>query len=428
MPRNHTQRKIAASRSNSRYTIASGRRMVKATWVKKPSLGLSRDNTRIFVAMSFNEGAFGVYQTLWPLYIAALGANPAQIGVVMGLMGVLRLFALMPSGIASDRIPPRRLIVGARTMTALSMFLYGVAQSWWQLIPMGMIMAVGNIAFPSISSTIAEAAGSGRQRTRAFTLIYTVGPAIALLATPAIGGIVADFFGLRAILFVAAGFTAVAVGVFSTITPRAIQQHSGPPLTYRSTISQRPILLLCLLEMATIFTLTLGVTLVPNFLQDVRGIDTGTIGILGSASAVGSIGIWLMISRVRPFDQPLLAIGLAIVSVGVMLGLLIVGNSIFLLAIAYVLRGGYPVAWSLFSAAFGEIVDERYRQRAFALAEIMGGTGFALAPFAAGWLYEIKPVTPLIAGFLLVIPLSLGLQLVHRSVRVHQHALIEEPV
>ncbi|MGA7669422.1 MAG: MFS transporter [Nitrolancea sp.] len=396
--------------------------------MKKPSLGLSRDNTRIFVAMSFNEGAFGVYQTLWPLYIAALGANPAQIGVVLGLMGVLRLFALMPSGIASDHIPPRRLIVGARTMTALSMFLFGVAQSWWQLIPMGMIMAVGNIAFPSISSTIAEVAGSGRQRTRAFTLIYTVGPALALLATPAIGGIVADLFGLRATLFVAAGFTAVAVSVFSTITPRPIQQHSGPPVTYRSTISQRPILLLCLLEMATIFTLTLGMTLVPNYLQDVRGIDTGTIGILGSASAIGSIGIWLIISRVRPFDQPLLAIGLSIVAVGGTLGILVLGRSIFLFAIAYVLRGGYPVAWSLFSAAFGEIVDERYRQRAFALAEIMGGTGFALAPFAAGWLYEFKPVTPLIAGFLLVIPLSLGLQLIHRSVRVHQPALIEEPV
>ncbi len=428
MPRNHTPRRIAASRSNSRYTIASYRRVVKVTWVKKPSLGLSRDNTRIFVAMSFNEGSFGVYQTLWPLYIAALGANPAQIGVVMGLMGVLRLFALMPSGIASDHIPPRRLIVGARTMTALSMFLYGVAQSWWQLIPMGMIMAVGNIAFPSISSVIAEAAGSGRQRTRAFTLIYTVGPAIALLATPALGGIVADLFGLRSTLFVAAVFTAVAVSVFSTITPRPIQQHAGPPLTYRSTISQRPILLLCLLEMATIFTLTLGVTLAPNFLQDVRGIDTGTIGILGSASAVGSIGIWLIISRVRPFDQPLLAIGLSIVAVGGMMGLLAVGNSIILFALAYVLRGGYPVAWSLFSAAFGEIVGERYRQRAFALAEIMGGTGFALAPFVAGWLYEVKPVAPLIAGFLLVIPLSLGLQLVHRSVRVHQHALIEEPV
>ncbi len=396
--------------------------------MKKPNLGLSRDNTRIFVAMSFNEGAFGVYQTLWPLYVAALGANPAQIGIVLGLMGVLRLFALMPSGIAGDRIPPRQLIVAARSMTAASMFLYGVAQSWWQLIPMGMIMAVGNIAFPSISSVIAEAAGPGRQRTRAYTLIYTVGPAIALLVTPAIGGLVADFIGLRAIFFVAAAFTGAAVVTFSTISPREVRRHSGPPLTYRSTLGQRPILLLCLLEMATIFTLTLGVTLTPNFLQDVRGMSTGTIGVLGSASAIGSIGLWLMTTRVRPFDQPLMAIGLAIAAVGGMLGILVVGNSIILFALAYILRGGYPVAWSLFSAAFGEIVDERHRQRAFALAEIMGGTGFALAPFVAGWLYEIKPSIPLIAGLLLIIPLSLGLQLVRRAVHVDQSALLEEPV
>jgi MFS family permease len=313
-------------------------------------------------------------------------------------------------------------------MTAASMFLYGVAQSWWQLIPMGMIMAVGNIAFPSISSTIAEAAGPGRQRTRAYTLIYTVGPAIALLVTPAIGGLVADFIGIRAIFFVAAAFTGAAVVTFSTITPREVQRHSGPPLTYRSTLGQRPILLLCLLEMATIFTLTLGATLTPNFLQDVRGLNTGTIGVLGSASAIGSIGLWLMITRVRPFDQPLMAIGLAIAAVGGMLGILIIGNSLILFAVAYILRGGYPVAWSLFSAAFGEIVDERHRQRAFALAEIMGGTGFALAPFVAGWLYEIKPAIPLIAGLLLIIPLSLGLQLVRRAVHVDQSALLEEPV
>ena len=419
---------MTASCLISRYTIASDRRVVGAGWVKKPSLGLSRDNTRIFVAMSFNEGSFGVYQNLWPLYIAALGANPAQIGIVLGLMGVLRLFGLIPAGIAGDRIPPRRLIVAARSMTAASMFLYGIARSWWQLIPMGMIMAVGNIGFPSISSTIADAAGPGRQRTRAFTLIYTVGPAIALLVTPAIGGLVADAFGLRAIFFVAAAFTAAAVVTFSTISQRPIHQHSGPPLTYRSTISQRPILLLCLLEMATIFTLTLGVTLIPNFLQDVRGINTGTIGVLGSASAIGSIGLWLIISRVRPFDQPLMAIALSTAAVGGTLGLLVVGKSMILFAVAYILRGGYPVAWSLFAAAFGEIVDERYRPRAFALAEIMGGTGFALAPFVAGWLYEIKPAIPMIAGFLLIIPLSLGLQLVHRAVHVDQPALIEEPV
>ena len=377
--------------------------------------------------MSFNEGSFGVYQTLWPLYIAALGANPAQIGIVMGLMGVLRLFALMPSGMVADRVPPRRLIVAARSMTATSMFLYGIAQSWWQLIPMGMIMAVGNIAFPSISSTIAEVAGPGRQRTRAFTLIYTVGPAFALLLTPTIGGLVADLISLRAIFFVAAALTAVAVFFFSRITPRPVQQHTGPPLTYRTTLKQRPILLLCLLEMATVFTLTMGLTLAPNFLQDVRGVGTGMIGVLGSASAIGAIGLWLITTRVRPFDQPLMAIALATAAVAGTLGILTIGHSIVLFALAYILRGGYTVAWSLFAAALGDVADERHRPRAFALSEIMGGTGFALAPFAAGWLYEIKPVTPLIVGFVLIIPLSLGLLLVQRTLSAERTALVEEP-
>ncbi len=395
--------------------------------MKRPSLGLSHDNTRIFLGMSLNEGAFGVYQTLWPLYIAALGANPAQIGIVIGLSGILRLFALMPSGVASDHVPPRMMIVGARSLTATSMFLYGVAQSWWQLIPMAIIMALGNIAFPTISSTIAEAAGPGRQRTRAFTLIYTVGPAIALLVTPALGGLVADQLSLRAIFAVAGGLTLIAVGFYSRITPRAVLRHEGPPITYRNTLGQRPILLICLLELATLFALTLGVTLTPNFLQDVHGIGTGTIGVLGSISAAGSIALFVVISRVRPFDQPLLAIGLSIAAVGGTLALLIAGQSMVFFVVAYMLRGGYTVAWSLFAAALGDIATDRFRGRAFALGEIMGGAGYAFAPFAAGWLYEIKPETPLIVGLIMIVPLVFGAYWISRSIQNDNPSLIEEP-
>jgi MFS family permease len=378
--------------------------------------------------MSLNEGAFGIYQTLWPLYVAALGANPAQIGIVIGLSGILRLFALMPSGLVADYIPPRAMIVGARSLTAMSMFLYGIAQGWWQLIPMAIVGALGNIAFPTISSTIAEAAGPGRQRTRAFTLIYTVGPAVALLVTPALGGLVADLLSLRAIFFVGAGLTAIAVGFYSRITPRPVKRHSGPPITYRSTITQRSILLICLLEMATLFTLTLGVTLAPNFLQDVHGVGTGTIGVLGSISAAGSIGLFAIISRVQRFHQPLLAIALSIAAVGGSLALLVVGKSLPFYALSYFLRGGYTVAWSLFAAALGDIASDRFRGRAFALGEIMGGAGYAFAPFAAGWLYEIKPVTPLIVGVIMVVPLVFGAQWINRVVREATPVLIEEPI
>ena len=120
------------------------------------SLGLGRDNTRIFLGMIFNEGGLGIYQTLWPIYIASLGASPPQIGLVIGLLGLCRLVYLVPSGMLGDRIPPRTLIVSARLVAAFGTFLLGLAQSWWHLIPGVFIMSAGTIAFPALSSTIAR--------------------------------------------------------------------------------------------------------------------------------------------------------------------------------------------------------------------------------------------------------------------------------
>src|SRR5690606_19387157 len=159
--------------------------------------------------MIFNEGGLGIYQTLWPIYIASLGASPAQIGLVIGLLGLCRLVFLIPSGMLGDRIPARTLIVAGRLMAAFGALLLGLAQSWGHLIPGVFIMAGGTIAFPALSNTIAERAGTGWARTRAFTLIYTVGPSIAFLITPTLGGFIAQHAGLRTLLFISAGLTAI---------------------------------------------------------------------------------------------------------------------------------------------------------------------------------------------------------------------------
>lgn len=391
--------------------------------VRRPRLGLSHDNSRIFFAMTFNEGAFGINQTLYPLFIAALGATPPQIGLVMGTAGIARLIALAPSGIIADRIPPRRLIVVARAMTMLGMLGIALSQRWWHLIPAGMVLATSNAAFPIISNTIAESAGTGRNRIRAFTLIYTVGPSFALLATPAMGGLVSDWFGLRAAFYLAALLAAIALVFFTMIHERPIPKQEGPPATYVATLAQRPILLICLLELSTIFVLTLGVTLVPNYLQDVHGISIGRIGLLGSMAALGAIVLGIAINRVRVFQAPLIAIGLSIASVAGTLMLMIVGGTLVYFALGYILRGGYFVAWSLFAAALGEVTPERYRARAFAMAEIMGGAGFAFAPFVAGWLYGMEPRSPLVVALILIAPLLLGLGYVARVIRSERQAM-----
>ncbi|MBX6341326.1 MAG: MFS transporter, partial [Thermomicrobiaceae bacterium] len=358
----------------------------------------------------------GFYNTLWPLYIEALHATPPEIGLVIGLMGMIRLLFLLPSGHAAERVPLRRLIVGARALASVGLLLLAAAQQWWQLFPGIVLLGAANVAWPAVSSVIVENAGSAEERTRAFTLIYTVGPSLATVLTPALGGIVADVAGLRAIFLGAALLNALAVVFFSRIAPRPALHHDGPPVTYRAALAHRPILLVSGLQFVTIFVVTLGVTLVPNYLREVHGVEIGRIGWLGSVSAAGSVVLGIVISRARPFRRPLAGLALAVASVAGMLATLLVSGAFWLYALAYLLRGGYLVAWSAFYPALGEVTPDRLRGRAYALAELQAGAGYSLAPFAAGWLYDIHPAAPLATSLALIGPVLLGTAWVARAV------------
>lgn len=371
----------------------------------KLGLGLGHDNTRIFWGMIFNEAGFGVYMTLWPIYIAALGASPEQIGLVLGVQGFARLAFLLPSGPLGDRVRPERLVAGGRAFAVVGLVLIGLAQRWWQLFPGIVVLSAATVAFPSISNLIAERAGTGWARTRAFTLIYTVGPSASYLIMPVLGGLIAGLVDLHAVFYAGALLTAGAVAVFATVSSRPPVIHEGPPVTYGATLRQRPILIVFLLQFATIFVFSVGVTLVPNFLQDVHHVGVEQIGWLGSFAAIGTALIGVLISRSRPFRRPLAGIALSTGAVAGTLGVLLVGASLPLYALAYLLRGGYGAGWSGFYSALGEVTPDRFRARVYALAEIVAGTAVALAPFVAGWLYAMRPTGPLLVGLVLMVPL-----------------------
>lgn len=359
--------------------------------------------------MIFNEGGFGLYMTLWPIYIASLGASPTQIGLVIGLTGFARMLFLLPSGLLSDRLTHRTLIAGGRAMAVAGLLLIAASRRWWQLIPATTVMAAGTLAFPAISNAIAENAGQGWNRTRAFTLIYTVGPSAAYLITPTLGGFIAAQLSLRILFLCSALLTAGAVTAFATITPRPVVAHDGPPATYRSTLGERTILTVFALQLATIFVLTLGATLVPNFLQDVHGLGIERIGWLGSSAAIGSAILGVVIDRVAVFRRPLSAVALSTAAVAGMLVLMLVGRAFWLFALAYLLRGGYMVAWAAFYGALGEVTPDRLRGRVYALAELVAGAAVTGAPFVAGWLYSLRPTAPLMAGLLLIVPLLIAI-------------------
>ena len=380
------------------------------------SLGLAPDNRLMFWGMFFNEAGIGIFITLWPLYIASLDATPAQIGFVIGIWGFARLAFLLPSGMLMERFPAKRLILAARIGAILGFALMSIAQTWWQLFPGVILMAGSTASFPVISSVIADVAGRGRARVRAFTMILNVGPSAALLITPALGGILAEQISLRAIFVAAALFNIIGFLVFLRLSDRDVSVPQGPPVKYSEAFRHGGTLKILMLAFAVIFAGILGITLVPNLLQDTHGISVGQIGYLGSLAAVGSISLGLILNNVKVFENSMLSYSLAVSSVAGALLLFVLGQSIWMFAFAFILRGGLLATFSVMYATLSDVTPDRIRNRAYIVAEFMAGIGFTLAPFAAGWFYEVRPALPMTVGVVILVPIILTILWMSRHV------------
>jgi MFS family permease len=359
----------------------------------------------MFWGMFFNEAGIGVFMTLWPLFISSLGATPAQIGFVIGFWGFARLAFLLPSGMLMEKIPPKYLILGTRMGAITGFALISISQTWWHLFPGVILMAASTASFPVISSVIADVAGRGRARVRAFTMILNVGPSVALLITPALGGVLAESMSLRAIFVAAAIFNVAGFLIFSRMSDREVRVQQGPPVTYAEPFRHGETRTILLLAFVVVFSSILGVTLVPNLLQEVHSVSVGQIGYLGSLAAVGSITLGLLLNNLKVFENSMLGYSLAISSVAGALAMFVFGQSLWIFAIGFMLRGGLLATFSVMYATLSDVTPDRIRNRAYVVAEFMAGMGFTLAPFAAGWFFEVRPELPMIVGMIVLVPI-----------------------
>jgi len=207
------------------------------------------------------------------------------------------------------------------------------------------------------------------------------------------------------VMLLAAVLSALSLIVFSRIARQAPTAQPGEQSSYRAALADRRVRGLCLLQLATLLILTLGVTLLANYLRDVHRLTYADIGRLGSVAALGSVGLGLLFTRLRPFRQPLLGISVAVTCTALSFGVFLLLETFPGFALGFALRGGYTVAWSLFAAALSAAAPAHQRARAFALSEILGVIGYAGAPLLAGPLFTWHPAAPLAVALLASVPL-----------------------
>ncbi len=375
-----------------------------ATWRFAPFAELSRDNRLIVISNFLWGSSEGLWIYIYPLYIKSLGADPAQIGLVISLALAAMSITFLPAGLLADRCSRRKIILSSYLLGGGGMVLIAMAQDWRQIIPGLLLYYASAFCLPAVNSYIAHAS-QGQDLNRTYTVIQSAYSA-GLILSPSVGGWVGEKSGMRFVFWLSLVLICLAGMVIlriaeQPVAPRERGWGLGP------LASNRRFLLLTILVGFLFFAFYIGWPLTPNYLEEIRGFPLSAIGSLATAQSLGGVVLALWLGRLaRAHWGLIIAQFLVLVSYLLFLGLpfpLLVG-------LAYFLRGGFMAIASLSSAQVGKVVEGGSMGLAFGLFITVRNLVTVPVPYLTGYLYTLQPEFPFIASALLA-PLCILLTL-----------------
>ena len=359
---------------------------------------LSRDNRLMMLALFLWASGEGLFTYIQPIYVQQLGANPVEIGGVLALAGLAMTAAYLPGGILSDRIPRKIILLGGWLLGIVGALTMAAARDWRTFIPGIMLYSLSAFCVPAISATVADSA-HGASLARVITLVYA-GYSAGSIISPTVGGWLAQRTNMRTVYLVASACYAISTVVILMIKPQPVQARAWRRPSLRVVHSN---VLLALIVFTMFLPLYIGQPLAPNFMRNVAGWPVDRIGLLGSLYALGLTALSPLLGRWSA-RHPIrgLAAGQALVWASFGL-LLISAKGLPLIAFAaFFLRGGYGASRSLTGAQIAGQASAENRGAAFGLSETSVASAQMVAPYLAGWLYNLFPAAPLLAGLILI--------------------------
>jgi len=374
--------------------------------------------TRLLLASSFVATVpMGYLLVVLPLYLVRASIQPAFIGLLFTVSGLVSSLIVAFSGVLADRWGRRRFVMAGTLMPVLSYFVFAVTTEPAWLVAASVLGGVGlangaagALTISSFDALLAEKASEG-QRTRVFaasqalwSLALAVGSIAAAVPTmlrTSFG--VADLESYRLPYLAMAALTVAAAALLiplrEDISVRAARVASGW-LPRRS----RPAIATYALGIGFLgFGLGIAVQLLPLWFGLRFGVNEADLGPWYAATQLLSLGTVVVIPTLeRRLGGPRTVL-FALFASGTCLALIVLAPVFTVAASLFVVRGfftnlSWPFHQSLLMAA---TVPE---ERATAVGSGFAVWGFtnALGPLASGALLGAGVfVLPLLVGSLM---------------------------
>jgi len=386
------------------------------------------------VAMVFANIAAEMYMTMLPLYLKFLGADVLQIGVFFTVSQIVPLILQVLGGWVSDSIGRLRS-VAIGSLIGLGAFISPIFVPTWQwlYISEGLNALTRSLIGPSFGAFIAEETAE-QHRGKVYGITDTIYTVVTVIGPP-FAGWLADTYGFRIMLAVAAGiyiFATMIRLILAKIAGKKHPQQDGEKLSFSSlkgnfktvfglALAGGLLTWLLLTDGVRDIAFSMSFRLMPLYLEEIGGMSLQQIGWLSSffgiASMITTIPAGWFSDKVG--ERIVIAMGFFLEFLAMLL-LINVQNFI-----------GYASVWALFGVGVGLLSPAYQSLLSKALPERLRGTGFGLiytslgifslpAPVIGSFLWKtISPEAPFyitaIFALLTVIPAFLKFKLDKRD-------------
>ncbi len=397
---------------------------IKKTKRSSPPL-ISNILILFLISMILANLAGNMYGGLLPLYLKELNASVTQIGLFFTLSQIVPLILQILGGWISDNLGRLKSIAIGSVAGIIGYAVMIVSPTWrWVLLSEGINAVTRSLIGPSFGAFIAEQS-EAHNRAKVFGFTQSIYSIVVVLGPP-IGGWLAQRYGFRVMLMVAA-----CIYIFATLIRVYMAKHidSGvkadrTALSFQSLKKNIGLMIGLIaaggLIMWMIITdgvrdiaFTISFNLIPVFLQDIAGISLIQIGTMESAYGITTMLInypagWLS-------DKKGERVNLVIAYLFFFAGLLVfIKTHTFTgYILSWVLLGmGDGMAGPAYQSLISKAVPDKLRGTAFGIMSSSLGLFSLPAPAIGGKMYEkFGPLVPfritMWASLLAIIPIWL---------------------
>ncbi len=339
---------------------------------------------------------FGFIVPVFPVYIIELGMGGIELGVLAASFAASRIFLAGPLGGLSDTVGRKKILVYSLLGFAISNIVYAFAQDAWVMIAArAMEGAVSAGFFPTANAFVSDMT-THENRGTAMGYLST-GNMVGFVVGPVVGGVLAEFLGIRLPFIIAAGVTLFTMLLLTILVQepkrREVTEATKPPkVPLKEVLSRayRAYGALGISMFANMFAI--GVLEVAFMLDAVVRFGIGPLeiggffGVIGICMIIGNVGFGKLSDKIG--RKWLIVTGSIIGTISMLMFATATDTFSFYIAGA-VLAIGMSMRGPAIQALIADLTEPSSYGRVMGFFGAINNSAYVVSPTMSGYLFDL---------------------------------------